>query len=245
MPLNFYELSNLINKGHGIKENKKQALMLVRQGKISQENFQDILRIDPSPTKKFTGWMSKQWALGNVSSIDDLRNTIEEFNVFLDRGKTKKKDIYQYSSFKELKNEVEILNNTGSGTSLKELEEDYEVIRDDGELLVIVPHTHEASRKLGLSKFSYRNCGQDSAWCTTYKAPNHFNSYYYKDDHTLYYVKVMSEKIKQELINNNFEESFFVTAVVVSSSDITAYDGTDSNFSGPKLQSYLRIIGLE
>lgn len=40
-----------------IAENKKQAELLVQQGKLSQEDLQTILSVDPTPTKKFTGWM--------------------------------------------------------------------------------------------------------------------------------------------------------------------------------------------
>lgn len=228
-------------------ENKKQGEMLVKQGKISQEVFNDILNSDPTPTKKFTGWMAQQWALGYVNDIDMLRNTVEEFNSFAERNKTKKKDIYQYKSFKELKSEVDELNNRGD-ISVSELEDDYEVIRDDENLLVIVPHTHEASRKLGLSKFAYRACaeGKDSAWCTTYKAPNHFNDYYYKNNVTFYYIKVNSKIIQKKLKEERFGEMHFVVALVIyEDGNKEAYDANDKVFSGSVLEKYLSIIGLK
>lgn len=228
-------------------ENRKQAEMLVKQGKISQEIFNNIVNSDPTPTKKFTGWMAQQWALGDIDNIDLLRNTIEEFNSFLERNKTKKKDIYQYKSFKELKLEVDELNKKGD-ISVSELENDYEIIRDDEKLLVIVPHTHEASRKLGLSKFSYRKCGdgKDSAWCTTYKAPNHFNDYYYSQNITFYYIKVNSTIIQNKLKEEGFDEIYFVVALLVNENGIKeAYDAKDRVFKGDKLKKYLYTIGLK
>jgi hypothetical protein len=243
MRTNFYQLTKSI-----IKENKKQALLLVQQGKISQENFEAILKIDPTPSKKFTGWMAKQWYLGKINNIDHLRNTIEEFNSFLNRGKTKKNDIYQYNDFQELKKEVDNLNNIDGGMSLKELEEDYEIIKDDNNLLIVVPHTHEASRKMGISKFSYRKCDDgttDSAWCTTFKAPNHFNDYYYNQDHTFYYVRVKSNILKQNLIEQGFDESYFVSALVVGPDETIGYNGLDKQFNGTKLKRYLSILRLQ
>jgi len=126
------------------------------------------------------GWMAKQWVNKTVTDIDDLKNTIEEYNTFLEKGKTKTKDINQFKLFSDLYNEVDQLNQTGEGTSLKDLESDYDTVLDNSDLLIMSPHTHEASRKLGLSYFAFRDCeggGKDSAWCTTYRAPNHFNDY--------------------------------------------------------------------
>ena len=240
-------------------ESIKQGKQLVQQGKLSPDVLANITNIDPTPQKKFVGWMSTQWANKQVSDIDELRNTIEEWNSFLSKGKTKNKDIYAYKIFSDLKKEVDHLNQTGEGLSVKDLESDYEVIRDDEELLVMVPHTHEASRKLGLSHFAFRDCeggGKDSAWCTTYKAPDHFNGYYYKNNVTFYYVKVRSENLQQTLESEGYGTEFFVTAIAVLNEELQqkaeqaghhrmdAYDGLDKRFTGEKLNRYLSIIGL-
>jgi hypothetical protein len=249
---NFYEKCLFL-------ENKKQAMVMVQKGSLSQEDLDNIINADPSPTKKYTGWLAKQWVQGNVQDIDTLRNNIEEFDAFEKRGKTTKKDIYQYANFKELEDEVHRLNNSVEGMSNKDLQEDYEVVRDDENLFVAVPHTHEASRKLGLSKFAYRKCeqGKDSAWCTTYKAPDHFNDYYYKNNVTFYYILVKSEKIRNELKQNGFGPQFTVAAIAVLSDDMSnrarskgydnmdGYDGLDKQFKGKKLANYLEIIGLK
>ena len=41
--------------------------------------------------------------------------------------------------------------------------------------------------------------GKDSAWCTTYKAPDHFNSYYFSQGITLYYIRVKSPELIEKV----------------------------------------------
>lgn len=233
-----------------IFESTKRGKELVQQGKLSQEDLENIINADPTTEKKFVGWMATQWVNKAVTDIDELRNTVEEFNSFLTKRKTK--SIYDYKTFEDLKKRVRDLNETGEGLSVKELESDFEVFKNDENLLVMIPHTHEASRKLGLSHFAFRDCergGKDSAWCTTYKAPNHFNDYYHKYNVTFYYVKVKSEKIQQELENAKYGPNFFVTAIAVITSKgsikMDAYDGLDKQFTGATLTKYLKIIGLD
>lgn len=253
------QLKNLIKSSIILQESRKYAKELVRQNKISPDIFKKIEDIDPTKTKKFMGWMAKQWSLKNVADIDELRNTIEEFNSFLERKKTKYPDIYNYKSFKDIKDDVDTLNSMGS-MSVSELERDYEVVQDDSDLYVAVPHSHEASRKLGLSKFAYRDCGdgkKDSAWCTTYKAPNHFNDYYYTHNVTFYYILVKNDEIKEKLKEEGYGPEFYTVALALLDEqnsekatlrglpNMDAYDGLDHQFTGEKLKKYLNIIGLE
>lgn len=251
--MNFKEYYNIL------LESKKQAEQYVQQKKLDQKTFEAILTIDPTPTKKFTGWMAKQWILGQINNMDVLRNIIEEFNSFLNKNKTKHKDINAYKVFNDLKQEVDHLNQTGAGISFGDLERDYEVVRDDENLYIAVPHTHEASRKLGLSQFAFRKCkeGKDSAWCTTYKAPNHFNDYYYTHNVTFYYVKVKSPALIKALKQQKYGPEYTVVALAVFPEDlakkakqkgfsnIDAYDGLDRQFRGTKLKNYLKIIGIK
>ena len=242
-----------------VLENKATAKQYVDQGKLSREHFESILNADPSKQKKYVGWMAKQWINNGVNDIDLLRNTIEEFDSFANRGKTKNKDLYQYKSFQEVKTEVDHLNQTGQNISSKDLEGDFDVIKDDENLLIMSPHTHEASRKLGLSHFAYRDCeggGKDSAWCTTYKAPNHFNDYYYKHNVTFLYIKVRSKEILSRLKKAKFGPEFTVVALVLLNQEMAerakekgignmdAYDALDKQIKGAKIKKYLDILGV-
>lgn len=233
-----------------IVENVKQAKQYVQSGKLSQDELKTLIDIDPTPTRKFVGWMAKQWVNKGITDIDDLRNTVEEFNTFLEKGKTKTKDIYQIKSFKELQDEVDQINKTGEGISLKDLESDYDTVIDDENLLIMSPHTHEASRKLGLSQFSFRDCGdgsKDSSWCTTYKAPDHFNDYYYTNNVTFYYIKVKSQQMRDKLkeaFPKKWENMVVVALAVLDNGKIDGYDGLDKQISKSDIKIFTDIIGI-
>jgi hypothetical protein len=239
----------LENKNY-ILENVKQAKQYVEQGKLTKEELTQLIEIDPTTTRKFVGWMAKQWINKTVTDIDDLRNTIEEYNIFLEKGKTKTKDINQFKSFLDLYNEVDQLNQTGKGTSLKDLESDYDTVLDNSDLLIMSPHTHEASRKLGLSYFAFRDCkdgGKDSAWCTTYKAPNHFNDYYYQNNVTFYYIKVKSENLIEQLkkaFPKRWKSMVVVALAVLDNGKIDGYDGLDKQIKANDIKTFTNIIGI-
>lgn len=233
-----------------LKENRKVAKELVVQGKLSPEEFEQLQSIDPSTTKKYMGWMAKQWVAKNVTDIDELRNKIEEYDAFVASGKAKTKDIFQFKSFQDLKKEVDELNAMGS-ESKSELRDDYEIVTDDDKVLIAVPHSHEASRYLGLSKFSYRDCeggGKDSAWCTTYKAPDHFHNYYYKQGTTLYYIKVKNESIINALKTAfpSKKGAMVVVALLVNKSGKMSdgYDGIDDQLSAKEIATFRQIVGV-
>ena len=253
-----------------IKENLKQAKQYAAQGKITGEELKKLADADPTPQKKFVGWMAKVW-IKDKPDFDDLRNTVEEYNVFLNKGKAKTKDINQFKSFEELKDEVHEINTSGAGISVKDLERDYETVIDNSDILACVPHTHEASRKLGLTKFRFRFCAdargnysgdQDSAWCTTYAAPDHWNDYYYKQNVTFYYVKVKSEKMVDLLIHAFPQEVTrktpdgeitiprgavmeVVAIALLEGGQMDAYDGLDKQIDKGGIDTFLRITGIE
>jgi hypothetical protein len=245
------------------------AKALVSRGALSQEDYDTLINIVPDKQKKYIGWMAKQWANKNVTDINVLQNTVNAYHSYLERNPKNpnqekeqlavtNRDIYQYKTFKSLKQEIDHINETGKNVSVKDLESDYETIRDDEDLLVMVPHTHEASRKIGLSYFAFRDCkgGKDSAWCTTYKAPDHFNDNYFYHNVAFYYVRVKSQELKNQLKAQGYGPSYEVVAIALSDDDmsaraashghqnIVAYDGMDKQFKGAKLSTYLDIIGL-
>jgi hypothetical protein len=271
--MNLHRSLLLVKNKSIILENLKQAKSYLTTGKISQEDLTNIVNADPTPQKKYVGWMAKTF-IQDKTDIDDLRNTVEEFNTFLNKGKTKTKDINSFKSFNDLKSEIDDLNNSGEGISVRDLENDYEIIIDSSDLLIISPHTHEASRKLGLSKFAFRDCeggGKDSAWCTTYKAPDHFIDYYYPKDiykpedkrkpiSTFYYIRVKSPemiaKLKkafpgQHKKNKELEryKAMEVTALAVlsgskRSGQIDGYDGLDDQINKKDISTYINILGI-
>jgi hypothetical protein len=240
----------LTENKHSILENLKQAKQYVQSGKLSDDELKTLIGIDPTPTRKYVGWMAKQWVTKQVTDIDDLRNTIEEFNTFLEKGKTKTKDIYQIKTFKSLQDEVDGINQSGEGLSVKDLESDYDTVLDNQDLLIMSPHTHEASRKLGLSQFAFRDCedgSKDSSWCTTYKAPDHFNDYYYTNNVTFYYIRVKSEDMIKQLkksFPNRWKNLIVVALAVLEDGQTDGYDGLDKQIKSNDIKTYTDIIGI-
>lgn len=152
----------------------------------------------------------------------------------------------EIKSFDDLKK----LKPTSKTDVSKSLESDYETIIDNSDLLIMSPHTHEASRKLGLSHFAFRDCkegGKDSAWCTTYKSPNHFNDYYYNRGVTFYYIKVKSPEMIEKLKSTfpkNWKNLIVVALVVDPDGKINGYDGLDINMSSKNINLFTKIIGI-
>jgi len=240
-----------------IIENKKQAQQLVDQGKLSREDFDRIVAIDQTPTKKFTGWLAKQWSLGQVTNPDEAKSVLDTFNKLASTKKIKQTDIQQYKTFQDLKAEIDKAENIGAGISNKQMQGSFEVIRDDEDLLIISPYTHAACRKLGQSQFAFREHesedlgADDSAWCVTFKNPKHFNEYYYLMDDTFYFIKARSTRLLEQLKKQGFGSEYSVVAVKVpnqeegeSESEKEAFDGNDVKFLGKKLNKYLNTIGV-
>ena len=239
-----------ISKKTVLRENTKFAKLQVINGKLTSEEFKQLVGIDPSPTKKYVGWMAKQWIAKNVTDIDELRNKIEEYDAFFKSGKAKTKDVYQFTSFDDLKKEVGELNAIGSESN-SELRDDYEVVMDTDRLYIAVPHTHEASRYLGISKFQYRDCEggtKDSAWCTTYKSPDHFTDYYFKQNYTIYYIRIIDELLIEK-VKVKFPKrggAMVVTAVLITKEGVVHswYDGNDNTLTKSEITTFHALIGI-
>lgn len=234
-----------------IKENVKQAKQYVEQGKITPDDLKQFIEIDPSPTRKYVGWMAKQWINKTIDDWDILRSTVEEYHTFAERGKTKEKDIGRYKTFQQLADEVEELNQTGAGLSLKDLESDYDVVKDDDKLFITVPHTHEASRKLGLKYYAFRpmaNGEKDCAWCTTYKTPAHFADYYYNQGGTLYYILVKDQELVQQLeeafVTRKYPWAMQSIAILVKPSSSHGFDAMDQNLNDQEISKFRSIVGI-
>lgn len=239
-----------------LQEDVKLAKQLVQQGKLSEEDFNTIMtsmQIRPD-CRKHIGWIAKQWIAGN-KDIDELRNNVTEWEDLAKRGKTIHKDIARYN-FETLKADVQKANSLGMNVSSGELERDFEIIQDDQNLLIVVPHSHESSRKHGLGEFACRvaeDGTKDSKWCTTHRSRTHFDKYYFNFKDTLYYIKVRSEALQEQLKAAGFGSEFYVSSVVtIGPSRIKeighnqiAYNSLDQRFDGERLNRFLSIIGIK
>jgi hypothetical protein len=221
------DLFNLV-KETILFENKKIAKQFLQSNKITQEEFNDIEKIDPTPTKKYMGWMSKVMST-EKPTFDELRNAVTEFDnivkgpaklkELIDYKKTKgsiskqeedeilsKIDIYKIKTFKELKELVDELMNIPSIKS-KEKEKKFEVHYNNDQIYMVEPSTWEATAKLCQSKFAiddtdrYGTPIKKSPWCTGANEMSNWINYVYSKQWTFYYALAHGDKIREELIN--------------------------------------------
>lgn len=179
------------------------------------------------------------------SELNSLMNALDSQGIKYPDLKKQIED----GSLKTIK-DLKKLKTVSKKDTSKALESDYETIVDTPDLLILSPHTHEASRKLGLSQFAFRDCeggGKDSAWCTTYKAPDHFNDYYYKDGVTFYYIKVKSPEIINKLkkaFPKEWKNLVVVALVVYPNGRIDGYDGLDEVIEHENVKIFKNIIKI-
>lgn len=244
---------HLIASSPLILENVKLAKQMVQAGKLSSQTLEELIQIDPSASKKYVGWMAKQWDTGQVNDINELEELISRYDVLVKRGRITVTDINQFKDLKDLYSQVVEAEKV---KSKKVLAADTETVIDDADLLVMVPHTHEASRKIGNAYFAYRVCddgSKDSAWCTTYRLPDHFNNYYYNDNITFYYYRVRSADMVRKL-QDTFPtkwEALVVGAIMVIEQDgdpdgkvREVWDGANDKHTGNTINKLLQILEI-
>jgi hypothetical protein len=225
----------------GNKENMRKAGLakdLLNNGRITKEELDQLRAIDPSPNKKYVNWMAKIY-VNEKPDLTSLKNAIEEYYTLEFRRRIKSVDIFSFKTFSDFQNFVAETNDQASAT-LSEAESDYEVIRDDSDVYIVVPYTHEASRKLGLSMF--HNRGSDCVWCTTYKNNSHFNSYYYSNDITFYYILVRNTNLLKKL-----PRGYDFTTVAISvfrNNKVVGNDGHNNDIPSATLKAFMRAIGI-
>lgn len=203
-----------------IIEDKRVAKTYLDTGKITPEEYDTLINLVPT---KYVGWVSKRYITGEMKDLDNLRNTVEGFDAFVRSGKIKgaESNIQAYKTFDQLQKIVDDLNRSPNQQTKKELRGDFDVVVDNEDLRIVVPYTHEASRKLGLTPieqggFAFRDCkggGKDSAWCTTYSASTHWDDYYYKNNVDFFYILIKSDAIKARLKEAGFDSSAYVVAL--------------------------------
>jgi hypothetical protein len=226
-------------------KSKLKSLFLDR-GIITSEEFQSILNADPSPTKKYSPWMAKMMK-NEGKTIDQVRNLVEEFDLYVQRERLQgqQKDINTYKTFDDLFKIVDDLNNRATASN-KELETDYDVLVDTPEITVYRPNTHEASRKLGMSKMCYRD-GKDSVWCTTHKSSGQWDSHFFNKMATFYYIAVNGgqpiECLKEKYGRNYLPFTRFAL-LVFPDNRMEGYDAENRRYKGRELEEYRECLGL-
>jgi hypothetical protein len=244
-----------------ISENTTLAKFYLKSGQLSIEDFEKIKSIDPTKTNKYTGWIAKQLINNKIPTQSDpnsdeliinwdlVKEKIQQYNDFSIKNKVITKNIDDFRDFDELVHEVQ--QTTAAYKHSPKLQEShYEILVDNKHLLVICPHEHLASRKVGLKYFAQRVCTEtlkkDSAWCTTFKNDSQFVSKYFVEDNTLYYCAINSEKLLLKLMDISPENGrdLIVLAILVERNGnyVGSWDAKDQYIDVEKTKEIVNVL---
>jgi len=156
-----------------IVEGKSKAKKLyVDTGKVSQEDFDDLVDADPSGEKgKYIEWMCYM-LLKEPDRKQHIKDVVRVFDEAVQKGKIKGEDsdIYRYKSFDEIDRVIEKTAKVKTrGEKYKEIKsEEAEIVADTPKYKIVVPKTHEASKLYGAH----------TKWCTAAKSPAYWEEYF-------------------------------------------------------------------
>jgi hypothetical protein len=147
----------------------------------------------------FVKWILKlysnnAWKLGDSYETRDL---LSKFIKYKSKLPIEKRDINRYNSVSELYSLIQTLESDGVKTQSDVKREGAEVVYEDSEWKIVIPHTEEAS------------CiyGAHTKWCTAGRGDNMFK--YYNDKGPLY---ININKVTGDKYQFHFESSNFMDA---------------------------------
>jgi len=173
-----YDEFQFLNENKVVYFNILESLASARKlflntNKIPDNIFNNLIEIDPSPSKKYLEKICKFYL--EKPDIDLIKNLIVSFDSLVNKHifKGKDSDINSYKSFQDFQNVIEGNKDKKSKTEIEKniKRKDAEIILNNDKFLIISPLTHEAA------------CiyGSGTKWCITEKTPRYWDSYVKKD----------------------------------------------------------------
>lgn len=177
---------------------------------IDREIFNKIVSSDPTwredkPNKmgKFGKWLLKLW-VNKKLMLEDLYKATEYLSYFVKyNNRIDVKDINKYHSLQELYNIVKVFMDnpeiaTSNSDEVRRIKEGADKVFENGEWLVIVPHTKEASCYYG----------KGTQWCTAAEQSNNMFDHYNNQGNL--YINI--RKSDGEKFQFHFESGSFMDA---------------------------------
>jgi len=161
-------------------------------GKVPADIFKKFSEADPSPRKKYILWMCKQYVI-DPSQAHHILNVVADFDSLVHRGKISKEesDIYKHTLSEVGRIIQKAEKKKTKGERKREQKAEVEKVFENDRILVVVPHTYEASKIYGAN----------TKWCTTSEEDSEFwNSYYISQKARLYYIIDKKENKKYAVI---------------------------------------------
>ena len=155
---------------------------------IDAETFDKLIALDPTfrgkqSLGKYGKWILNLYNRGQLSDEDiaDIPNVLQLFTTYKNRLDTT--DLNRFKSVQELsdaiadvaedesmltpRQRVRFHKRQKAGKIVTDARDDYDIVFENSNYIVYVPHTHEASMYLG----------QGTEWCTAHENPYHYNDY--------------------------------------------------------------------
>ena len=160
--------------------------------KVTEEEFEEALSFDLSTNKKYVEKILDLYLKGKDDedeSIQQIGSLIKHFDTLVNRNKIAKTDINYFKTYKSLRNAVEdaeVEEVEQEATDLKS--GDFMVIKDNKDLLVVVPQSHEASKEWG----------NDTKWCTTSSSDTNWKDYTLNREINLFYIMVKNVSLIED-----------------------------------------------
>lgn len=197
--------------------------------KIAQVTFDRLVEIDPSPNKKYIDWMVRTFVKNGLSHADvGHYGVIKDFFELVDKKtiQGKETDINQYKNVEQVYDLVKKFEDVKSSTAEeKEIKAGAEKVFENDKVLIVKPHTREASCLYG----------KGTKWCTAGDVYNYFNNYYDRNVN-LFYILPKGELMK---------EIGKVAIAVYRDGKKEVYNQMDTRLSPAEANKILHKFGLE
>lgn len=178
--------------------------LFLTTNKLTQKEFDDLVNIDPTKTKKYLDKLCSWFSQG--TELKTLEEYIPLYDVLCNKNLLKQKDINSFKEFSQFKTIVDNNRNVTSKTEIKnKLKEDVEVIMNNDRFLIVKPLTTEASQIYGAG----------TRWCTAAREDdkNMFHYYHEEESVILYYILDKS-KTPYDNIKGNGDKLYKVAVAV-------------------------------
>jgi hypothetical protein len=184
----------------------KKAFVQTR--KITQNEFKEIVEIDPSKTKKYLNQLCLFYIQG--AKIEELQELITIYDTLLNKRLIKNTDINSFKTFDDFKQTVDLNKDKQLKTSQKEQTKikDAEIILDNDDFLIVSPNSHSASCIYGAG----------TKWCISRKESRWWNEYAEK---FIKHYFIINKKLSPK---NRF---YKITVSVYQTGDKEVFDAQD------------------
>lgn len=148
-------------------------------GLVTPQQYDELKALDPSPNKKYFGWLLKMFV--KEHDISRLKSIVDFHNAVM-KGKIKGKDseIYQYKTSEAMSDKVRHVAEVQTGGEIdRAAKEGAKTVYENSNCKIKRIMTTDASIVYG----------SGTKWCiAASKSYNYFRDYYQRDGHYIYYV---------------------------------------------------------